>query len=72
MAGALAGAAGNLWVGVIIASFFHALNVLLGAFSPTIHSLRLHYVEFFSKFYQGGGQAFRPFARSVTSQISGT
>ncbi|MEJ5200174.1 MAG: V-type ATPase 116kDa subunit family protein, partial [Anaerolineae bacterium] len=72
VAGALAGAAGNLWVGVIIASFFHALNVLLGAFSPTIHSLRLHYVEFFSKFYQGGGQAFRPFARSVTSQISGT
>lgn len=64
VAGALAGAAGSLWVGVVIASFFHALNVLLGAFSPTIHSLRLHYVEFFSKFYQGGGQAFRPFARS--------
>ncbi|MCX7708204.1 MAG: hypothetical protein N2204_09365, partial [Anaerolineae bacterium] len=65
VAGALAGATGSLWVGVIIASFFHALNVLLGAFSPTIHSLRLHYVEFFSKFYEGGGQAFRPFARSV-------
>lgn len=65
VASALAGTAGNVWVGVIIASFFHALNVLLGAFSPTIHSLRLHYVEFFSKFYEAGGQAFRPFKRSV-------
>ncbi len=71
VAGALADAAGSLWVGIIIASFFHALNILLGAFSPTIHSLRLHYVEFFSKFYQGGGQAFRPFARSVTVEASG-
>jgi V/A-type H+/Na+-transporting ATPase subunit I len=54
-------------LGVIIAALFHALNLTLGAFSPTIHSLRLHYVEFFSKFYQTGGQPFHPFRRSLSS-----
>jgi V/A-type H+/Na+-transporting ATPase subunit I len=50
-----------LWIGVFIAAFFHALNLALAALSPMIQALRLHYVEFFSKFYEGGGQPFRPF-----------
>jgi V/A-type H+-transporting ATPase subunit I len=66
VANALAGFVGNILVGLIIAVLFHALNIVLGAFSPTIQSLRLHYVEFFSKFYQGGGQPFRPFQRSIS------
>ena len=37
-------------------------SIVLGLFAPTIHSLRLHYVEFFGKFYSGGGQRYRPFA----------
>jgi V/A-type H+-transporting ATPase subunit I len=64
VANELAGLSGNLLVGLIIAGLLHALNLVLGTFSPTIQSLRLHYVEFFSKFYQGGGQPFRPFQRS--------
>lgn len=64
VANELAGLTGNLLIGLIIAGLFHALNLVLGTFSPTIQSLRLHYVEFFSKFYQGGGQPFRPFQRS--------
>ncbi|WP_166172606.1 V-type ATP synthase subunit I [Rubrobacter tropicus] len=52
---------GPLWLGVIIAAFFHALNLALAGFSPMIQAMRLHYVEFFSKFYSGGGKAFRPF-----------
>ncbi|MEW5958684.1 MAG: V-type ATP synthase subunit I [Chloroflexota bacterium] len=65
VANVLAGFVGNILVGLIIAVFFHALNIALGAFSPTIQSLRLHYVEFFSKFYQGGGRPFCPFQRSM-------
>lgn len=61
----LIGAVGNVLVGLIIATLLHALNIALGAFSPTIQSLRLHYVEFFGKFYEGGGQPFRPFQRTI-------
>lgn len=50
-----------LWIGIIVAAFFHALNLALAAFSPMIQSLRLHYVEFFTKFYSGGGRPFAPF-----------
>jgi V/A-type H+-transporting ATPase subunit I len=56
----VAGAVGNLIVGVIVGVLIHGLNLVLGAFSPTIHSLRLHYVEFFRKFYEGGGRSFHP------------
>lgn len=55
------GALGPLWLGVIVATLFHALNLALGVFSPTIQSLRLHYVEFFGKFYEGDGTPFQPF-----------
>jgi V/A-type H+-transporting ATPase subunit I len=52
---------GPVWFGVVIAAFFHALNLALAGFSPMIQAMRLHYVEFFSKFYSGGGRAFRAF-----------
>jgi V/A-type H+-transporting ATPase subunit I len=52
---------GPIWLGIFIGLFFHTLNLALASFSPMIQALRLHYVEFFSKFYEGGGQPFRPF-----------
>lgn len=61
----VAGAIGTLIVGLIIAILIHALNLVLAAFSPTIHSLRLHYVEFFRKFYEGGGRPYRPFRSAI-------
>jgi V/A-type H+-transporting ATPase subunit I len=61
VANELGGIAGPIWMGVLIAALFHALNVALGIFSPTIQALRLHYVEFFGKFYEAGGRAFEPF-----------
>jgi len=57
--------AAPIWIGVVIAALFHALNLALAGFSPMIQAMRLHYVEFFSKFYSGGGRAFRPFGVRV-------
>jgi len=50
-------------IGVLIGAVFHTLNIVLGVFSPSIHSMRLHFVEFFGKFYESGGHAFHPFAQ---------
>ncbi len=66
----LAGSIGNIVVGLIVAVLIHALNLALGAFSPTIHSLRLHYVEFFRKFYEGGGRPFEPFRSQLSIERS--
>ncbi|WP_249523664.1 V-type ATPase 116kDa subunit family protein, partial [Modestobacter marinus] len=49
-----------LVLGLLIAVFFHTLNLALAGFSPMIQALRLHYVEFFSTFYDGGGRLFAP------------
>ncbi len=57
----VAGMVGNVIVGIILALLIHALNLVMGTFSPTIQSLRLHYVEFFRKFYEGGGKPFEPY-----------
>ncbi|MBI5287294.1 MAG: ATPase, partial [Deltaproteobacteria bacterium] len=64
VANKLGGAVGNVLLGIIVAALIHTLNVALGILSPTIHSLRLHYVEFFSKFYQPGGRRYTPFKKS--------
>jgi V/A-type H+-transporting ATPase subunit I len=56
-----------LALGILIAVLLHALNIVLAMFSPSIHSVRLHLVEFFSKFYQGGGIVYKPFKREITS-----
>ena len=55
------GAAAPVGVGVVVAGALHALNFVLGVFSPTLQALRLHYVEFFGGFYLDGGVAFAPF-----------
>lgn len=40
----------------------HTLNLGINALGAYVHTLRLQYVELFSKFYEGGGRAFQPFA----------
>lgn len=40
----------------------HAINIGLNALGSYVHTMRLQYVEMFSKFYEGGGQEFEPFS----------
>ena len=39
----------------------HAMNLAINLLGAYVHTNRLQYVEFFGKFYEGGGKPFEPF-----------
>lgn len=49
---------------IIVLILGHVMNLVLSALGAFIHSARLQFVEFFGKFMEGGGIAFKPFKRS--------
>ena len=61
VANKMVGAIGSVTVGILFALLFHLVNFAIAAFTPTIHALRLHYVEFFGKFFSPGGVRYQPF-----------
>jgi len=65
VANELGGTIPSLLLGLLIAILIHALNIAMGILSPTIQSLRLQYVEFFRRFFQGGQSPYMPFKRRV-------
>jgi V/A-type H+-transporting ATPase subunit I len=65
VANQMVGAIGSTAVGLVFALLFHLVNFAIGLFSPAIHALRLHYVEFFGKFYSPGGRPYQPFGHQA-------
>jgi V/A-type H+-transporting ATPase subunit I len=55
-------------MGCIFIFLAHAMVLILGALASGIQTLRLNYVEFFLKFYEGAGSLFKPFGKREASQ----
>jgi V/A-type H+-transporting ATPase subunit I len=51
-------------IGILLGG--HIFNLVINALGGFIHTARLQFVEFFTKFYEGGGEEFKPFMREHT------
>lgn len=50
---------------ILVLAGGHSLNIAVNALGGFVHSARLQYVEFYPKFFEGGGKRFKPFAREL-------
>ncbi|MBR1672583.1 MAG: V-type ATP synthase subunit I [Fretibacterium sp.] len=51
-------------IAVVVIAGGHLFSILINLLGAFVHPLRLQYVEFFGKFYTGGGEPFTPLALS--------
>ncbi|MBA7593649.1 hypothetical protein ES703_00579 [subsurface metagenome] len=50
----------------------HCFNIFINSLGGFIHTMRLHFAEFFSKFYEAGGEKFAPFkAKRTFTKVKG-
>jgi len=52
---------GGSLIAILILLIGHAINLVLSGICCFVHSLRLCFVEFLFKFYEGGGREYSPF-----------
>ena len=62
MAGGIHKFAGPI-IAVVVLIALHLFNIGISSLGSFVHSLRLQYVEFFPKFFMGGGKLFEPLSR---------
>jgi len=56
-------------IGVVVFIGGHLFNMIINAFGAFVHSSRLQFVEFFGKFFEGGGREFNPLRKIRTYTI---
>jgi V/A-type H+-transporting ATPase subunit I len=57
-------------IALVVIVFGHAINLVLTAITGFMHSLRLCFVEFLFKFYEGGGREYSPFRLRKRATVS--
>ncbi|HBP26285.1 MAG TPA: V-type ATP synthase subunit I [Acholeplasmatales bacterium] len=50
----------GIFFSLIVYIVGHSFNLVMGLLSAFVHASRLQYIEFFNKFYEGGGYEFKP------------
>lgn len=71
------GGMGYIWGAVALLSAIaifvvgHVFNVVINLLGAFVHPARLQFVEFFSKFYEGGGRPLKPFRFATRSVVLG-
>lgn len=54
---------------VLILPLGHLLNLAINLLGTFVHTSRLQYVEFFGKFFEDGGRAFKPVKPEITHSV---
>lgn len=54
---------------ILIFIIGHLFSFLMNSLGSFVHSIRLQFVEFFGKFYEGGGDKFEPFEEGRTYTV---
>ena len=61
IAGMLMGTIPGFIIAVAVLIIGHGFNIAINTLGAYVHASRLQYIEFYNKFFEGGGRAFVPF-----------
>ncbi|NLK00726.1 MAG: V-type ATP synthase subunit I, partial [Clostridia bacterium] len=65
MAGLISGGFFGTIVIFLVLLVGHTFNMAINALGAYVHTSRLQYIEYFSRFFEGGGRPYRPFSKTT-------